>query len=749
LCDDCCSTVIFVYAGTIFLSAFLLFAVQPMIGKIILPWFGGSAAVWNTCLLFFQAALLGGYLYAHLSTRYLKARARTMLHGALLVASLAVLPVLPAQHWKPLHVGDPSGRILLLLTVTIGLPYLLLSATSPLLQAWFVSIRPGSIPYRLFALSNFGSFLALFSFPVLAEPLLTTHVQAYAWSVMYVLFVVLCMGAAWLAVKRGKEPPSGVYTSANAALTSARATSRATQQILWIVLPACSSGLLLAVTNHLTQNVAPIPLLWVIPLGVYLLSFILCFEREHLYRRTVFLPLLAAGLAGSAFAIYHDQGNPDIRWAVPLFVATLFVCCLVLHGELVRLKPEPEHLTGFYLMISLGGALGGLFVAVGAPHLFQSYFELDLLLVVSGALASLVLWLAPGEWPQAERKILRVIVLLLWLTGAAFLGYQARQAKWDLSLLIISALAGAALWMAPFWPGAAQLRIARVAIAVSTLGVAAYFTYTKLEDDRRYVVAERNYYGVLRVIDVKEAPGTFGTRTLVHGNIEHGVQLTRAPLRRAPTSYYGPDSGLGRAIRYFEGHAPVRVGVVGLGAGVTAAYCRAGDMFRFYDINPLVLQMATSWFTFLQDCPGDHQVLLGDARLTMERQPSQQYDVLAIDAFTGDAVPVHLLTREAFLVYTRHLKPDGILAVHVSNRYLNLVPVVARNAVDLGRVAMQVSDDGESEEYFSSSDWVLVSSDRSLFRDRLFKGSNIAKMQPGLRPWTDDYSNLIQILLKK
>ena len=742
------STVIFVYAGTIFLSAFLLFAVQPMIGKMILPWFGGSAAVWNTCMLFFQAALLGGYLYAHLSTRYLRPRARTILHGALLALSLATLPVLPAPHWKPLHPGDPSGRILLLLAVTIGLPYLLLSSTSPLLQAWYVSIRPGSVPYRLFALSNFGSFLALFSYPVLAEPLLTTHVQAYGWSGTYMGFVVLCLFAAWIALRYGKEKPTtGAHTSVNAARTSACATT--TQQILWIILPACSSGLLLAVTNHLTQNVAPIPLLWVIPLGVYLLTFILCFEREHLYRRTVFLPLLGAGLAGSAFAIYHDQGNPDIRWAVPVFVATLFVCCMVLHGEVVHLKPDPGHLTRFYLLISLGGALGGLFVAVGAPRLFESYFELDLLLVVCGVLSSLVLWLAPGDWPPLTRKVGRLIAIFMWVGAAAFLGYKARHTKLDLALLIVSALAGVAIWAAPFWKGAAQLRITRLAIAVFTLGVASYLTYMKLDDDRRYVVAQRNYYGVLRVIDVKEAPGTFGTRTLVHGNIEHGVQLTRATLRRTPTSYYGPDSGLGRAIRYFEAGSPVRVGVVGLGAGVTAAYCRAGDVFHFYDINPLVLQIATSWFTFLKDCPGDHQVLLGDARLTMEQQPTQQYDVLAIDAFTGDAIPVHLLTREAFLIYERHLKPGGILAVHVSNRYLDLVPVVARNAVDLGRIAMQVSDDGESQDYFSSSDWVLVSSDRSIFKDALFKGSKLAKTQPGLRPWSDDYSNLIQILLKK
>ena len=737
---------ILVYAGTIFLSAFLLFAVQPMIGKMILPWFGGSAAVWNTCLLFFQAALLAGYLYAHLSTRYLKPKQRAILHAVLIVVSLALLPILPAPHWKPLHPGDPSGRILLLLAVTIGLPYTLLAATSPMLQAWYLSLKPGAIPYRLFALSNFGSFLALFSFPILAEPLLTTHAQAYSWSAMYGVFVLLCSFAAWIAFRAGKEP----YQQRVAPAPDQSHPALPSWQIhlLWIVLPACASGLLLAITNHLTQNVAPIPLLWVIPLGIYLLSFILCFEQERLYRRALFLPLLAAGSAISAFAIYYDQGNPDIRWALPAFIATLFVCCMVCHGELVRLKPDPRHLTSFYLMISLGGALGGLFVAVGAPHWFESYYELDVLLVITSVLASLVLWLAPGDLPdRTENNVARFAAVVLWLGAAGYLGYQARHQKWDLSLLILAALTSTAILLAPFFAGRAQLRIMRIALPVFTLMLAVYLTYAKLDDDRRYVVAVRNYYGVLRVIDVKESPGTLGTRTLVHGNIEHGIQLLRQTLRRAPTSYYGPDSGIGRAIRYYQQHPPVRVGVVGLGAGVTASYCRAGDFFRFYDINPLVLQISTSWFTFLNDCPGDHQVLLGDARLTMEQQASQQYDVLAIDAFTGDAIPVHLLTREAFALYLRHLKPGGILAVHVSNRYLNLVPVVARHAADFGKIAMQVSDDGESEDYYSSSDWILVSADRSVFKDPLFKTATLAKTRPGLRPWTDDYSNLIQILI--
>ncbi len=684
------------YACTIFLSAFLLFAVQPMIGKIILPWFGGAAAVWNTCLMFFQAALLGGYLYAHWSSRSLKPRAQAAVHIALIVLSLALLPVLPSETWKPTHAGDPSGRILLLLGATIGLPYLLLSTTSPLLQAWYVAMRPGAIPYRLFALSNLGSLLALFSFPVLAEPLLTTHEQAYIWSGLYAIFVALCAAVGWKAFRgapqvKHDEP---VLDSPGASPSGIRTTWEV--MLLWVLLPACASALLLAFTTHLSQNVAPIPLLWVLPLGAYLLTFIFCFEYERFYQRAIFLPLLILGSGASAYAIYYDQGNPEIYWAVPTFVGALFVCCMVCHGELVRLKPDPRHLTAFYLMISLGGALGGLFVALVAPHVFHTFVELHISLVACGVLAGAVLWSAPGEW---------------------------RSRTW--------------------------LALTRAAMIVFTVSLAGYLIYKKYDDDRRYDVSVRNFYGVLRVISIPETKDEMATRRLIHGTIDHGEQLQKPSQRRTPTSYYGPDSGEGRSIRYFEAHSPVRVGVVGLGAGVTAAYCRPGDYFRFYEINPLDLSIATSWFTFFNDCPGDHQVYLGDARLSMEQQASQQFDVLAIDAFTSDAIPVHLLTREAFAVYFRHIKPGGILAVHVSNRYLDLVPVVARNAQDLGKIAMDLNDDGESEEYYSSSDWVLVSGDRSIFKDALFKPAVVARTRSNLRPWTDDYSNLIQILSKR
>jgi hypothetical protein len=677
------------YACTIFLSAFLLFAVQPMIGKIILPWFGGSAAVWSTCLLFFQAALLAGYLYAHRSTQSLRPKRQATLHIALMAISLALLPVLPSPSWKPSQAGDPSLRILLLLTVTIGLPYLLLSTTSPLLQAWYVAARPGAIPYRLFALSNFGSLLALLSYPVLVEPTFTTHTQAYGWSGIYVAFVLLCAAVAWAALRRAPRQAAEAEPAPPAPPPSW------TMRVVWTALAACASTLLLAITNHLSQNVAPIPFLWVLPLGIYLLSFILCFERDKVYHRGVFLPLLVIALDGAAYAIYANEGNANITWAIPTFVATLFVCCMVCHGELARLKPDPRHLTSFYMMISLGGTLGGVFVAIIAPHVFHTYLELPLSMVACAALAAIVLWISPQAWK-----------------------------------------------------GKIPVAAVRVAMLAFTVGLAIHLGYEKHLSDRLFRLSLRNFYGVLRVRDIPADEENTAVRRLIHGTINHGTQLLDAARRDEPTSYYGPYSGMGRAMGYLQKRGPVRVAVIGLGAGVTASFCRPGDVFRFYEINPLALSIANTWFTFLRDCKADHQVLLGDARLTLEAQPGQHYDLMAVDAFTSDAIPVHLLTREAFVLYFRHLKPSGILAVHVSNRYLDLVPVVSRNAQDLGKAAIDVDDEDEEEDYFSSSDWVLVSANGSIFHDAAFKSSSVRppRMRTNLRPWTDDYSNLFQIV---
>src|SRR6202035_1875053 len=340
------------------------------------------------------------------------------------------LPIIPSPTWKPVQAGDPSMRILLLLTATIGLPYVLLSTTSPLLQAWYVAAKPGAIPYRLFALSNLGSLLALFTFPVLVEPLLATRTQAVSWSAVYAVFVVLCAAVAWTTLrvavpKKVESVGLAEATLSNPAISEPPAPNWLLH-VLWAALAACASALLLAITNHLSQNVAPIPFLWVVTLGVYLLSFIICFEREKLYYRPVFLPLLAAAVGAASFAIYYDEGNPNLKWSIPVFAGALFICCMVCHGELVRLKPDPRHLTNFYLMVSVGGAVGGLFVAVAAPHLFHSYAELPLAIIACPALVAIVLWIAPGRSSARGVQIVRVAMIVVTVALAGYLAYQKR-----------------------------------------------------------------------------------------------------------------------------------------------------------------------------------------------------------------------------------------------------------------------------------------------------------------------------------
>ena len=663
------------YAATIFLSAFLLFQVQPLIAKIILPWFGGSAAVWSAALLFFQLMLLAGYGYAHLLIRFLKSRVQAVCHSALLVASCALLPILPSPSWKPGALGDPTWRILAALTATVGLPYFLLAATSPLLQAWYVRHRDRAMPYRLFALSNLGSLLALVSFPVLVEPRLGSRHQALAWSGAYAVFAVLCGIMAWVS-RRG-----GTRTASRAsAATGAVAKPRISEMLLWVAFPACASTLLVSVTSHMSQDIAAIPLLWVLPLAIYLMTFILSFESDRLYQRWLFVPLLV--LALDAMAHFMWNASLGIKELVAIFAAGLFVCCMVCHGELARQRPAPQYLTTFYLLVALGGALGGVFVALLAPHLFRTYLELPIGLVVCATLATIVVW---------NVRPLRVTLVAATVLVA--------------------------------WPLARQERLARAS----------------------YRLIARNFYGVL---SVHNGPRL---RTLYNGTIDHGSQLLDLRWRYEPTDYYGPNSGVGRAIRAMQATGPIRVGSIGLGAGVLAAYSRSGDTYRIYEINPLVPDIAQTQFSFYPDSPADKRILLGDARLTLERQEDQHFDLLSVDAFTGNAIPVHLLTQEAMALYFRHLKPHGILAVHISNAYLDLAPVCARNAETLGKQAVVVHDYGRDASYRRPSAWVLLTNEPAWFHAPSFAGANLspAVASPDFRAWTDDYSSVLQIILHR
>ncbi|HEY1336986.1 MAG TPA: fused MFS/spermidine synthase [Bryobacteraceae bacterium] len=670
------------YAAAISLSAFLLFAVQPVIAKMILPWFGGTSAVWSTCMLFFQVVLLLGYLYAHWLQRR-PPRRQAILHSVLLAASLAALPILPNPEWKT-GAGPPSARILALLAVTVGMPYFLLSSTSPLLQAWYARSHKGGLPYRLFALSNFASMLALLSYPLVVEPNLASKTQGWTWSAAYVGFAALCAVTAW----RSAAAPS-VFETAEGRTDVAEPPPSWPLRLLWLGLAASASVLLLAVTNHLTQDVAAIPFLWILPLAVYLLSFIICFEAPQFYRRAVFFPLLAAALAFMGYRLWPGHGSLAARPAIALFALALFICCMVCHGELASLKPHPRYLTGFYVLVSLGGACGGIFVGLVAPNLFHAYYE------------------------------------------------------FPIGLMLCAAVAGVTLVrIAP------RPRLAGPAVAVVVLGYAGLLGYLMWYMVDGYIVAARNFYGQLRVYDDADPnEDREASRRFLHGVINHGQQMLRPEYRRLPVTYFCPESGIGRGMRALEGK-PRRIGILGLGCGTLAAYGREGDTLRIYEINPLVLDIARRQFTYLRDTEAKVEVALGDGRLVLESEPPQEFDILVMDAFSGDSVPVHLITREAFELYFRHLKPDGILAVNISNTYLNLEPVMERAANAFGKVALAYHYKPADDDFLCfQCSWALIM-DRATVaaHPELQKNARVLKPERPFRMWTDDFSNLFSIL---
>lgn len=669
----------FHYGLTIFLSAFLLFQVQPLIGKMILPWFGGSAAIWTTCMLFFQLVLLLGYFYSHWVTRYLSPSRQSLVHGGLLLVSLLLIPISPSLDWKPLGAENPTLRILGLLTVSIGLPYFVLSTTGPLLQAWFARERSGQVPYRLFALSNFGSMLALLAYPVAVEPIFPTQWQSWLWSGLYACFVVACALLAW----RGRK---GTLIAPQA--HNDGPAPRWTNKLLWAALAACPSILMVADTSFLTTNIAPIPMLWVAPLALYLLSFILSFERSGWYRRTIFLPLLIVSLAALTWLPTLGINEIPLALSMGINLTAFFVCCMVCHGELARLQPHPSHLTGYYLMLAVGGVVGGFFVGVIAPYCFNSNYELSIGIVLTGLVAA--------------------FAVIPKLSAAA--------PKWRMALIAFS--------------------------GVVLLGL----SWTRVEDHlaqtRGAEVTARNFYGNLQVFNNVDSQ----YRTMIHGQIIHGRQNTAPGKLDEPTTYYSPDGGAGRALQSKAAQGPLRVGVIGLGVGTLVSYGRKDDYYRLYDIDPLVVEIAQKNFSYLSRTPATTEIILGDARLQLEREPDQRFDVLLVDAFSGDSVPIHLLTFEAFAQYFRHLKPDGLLAVHITNRFLDLQPVVKTAADHFGKQARLVDSASNPDKLVLRSRWALVSGDPSFLKSPQLGGATAVEGRSGFQPWKDDYSSIFSIL---
>ena len=958
----------FRYAVTIFVSAFLLFQVQPLIGRFILPWFGGGPSIWTSCMLFFQILLLGGYLYAHLISVKLKPRTQVLTHLSLLAISLVFLPIIPSDSWKPVADQSPLLQILFLLLATVGGPYFMLSSTGPLMQKWFSQSSAGQSPWRLYALSNIGSLLALLSYPFVFEPWLALKQQVWSWSVVYGAYVVL---ATWCGIRYLQHQaviatgllPSSEETDSSPVFASSADDINAPRpgistMLLWLGLAACSSAMLLATTNQLCIDVATVPFLWVLPLSLYLISFIICFDSPQWYDRRAYGLLLLACSPVACWVI-NEGADVNISKQVAIYATVLFTCCMTCHGELVSCKPNSRYLTLFYVLISAGGALGGVFVAIVAPYTFHGYWEYHLGLVACCAI-TLIAWCAQRIWlrtPSAAFWIWAAITaanvaLMSWfvysplddvidatdetiafgvygliqfvglvVTGALerrwnwliavwsvlsavlcawFIGYGTWQFSGVMSKSIYVALASMAIgspiaaatllvlsrsltkasvrfcalgaiyvvaagvcgWLLvmkgmesqPLFGSRSGILFALLAIVVaapfiaavrlflfgfsheqsirlyglgaiyaiatcicgilmragwlqellgisfaSTTGAAVLMEWSAdgfrgkdrsslgfwfwvpaitlililsnrlaeivksdnvASDEKQTVYTSRNFYGVLRV--QKEASAAdedfiAPKYSLTHGQIKHGFQFIDEYWKTQPTTYYGRESGVGIAIQMSRERQkgndkrPLRVGVVGLGTGTLAAYGEKGDTFRFYDINPDVVALSDRFFTYLRDSPAKTEVVIGDARIMMEREiaagQSQQFDILAIDAFSSDAIPVHLLTSECGDIYRQQLKPGGILAVHISNRFLDLNPVTRGLAEHLGWNAYQIENSEDDLTGVFSATWILVTADEELGSDPAFQKSVTPwKDDDKILHWTDDYSGLWQVL---
>ena len=692
------------FAITIFASAFLLFQVQPVIARFILPWYGGSPAVWSTCMLFFQVGLLIGYVYAHLLARYVKARHQVFLHAGLLALSFLFLPITPDDALKPAGGGNPIREIILLLTLTVGGPYVLISSTGPLLQHWYNRRYAGRSPYRLYALSNLGSLLGLLTYPLLVEPRMALDAQTICWSAGYLFFAGVCVWSG-----RSLLYADNVTGSPPDDRAEPRSRPGKLDTLLWVGLAACGSIMLLAVTSKITQDFSVVPFLWILPLSLYLCTFIIAFDSPKWYRREVWVPafLLSAGVI--AYLVQPGTAQ-HIVTTIVLYSAAMFCIVMVCHGELVRSKPPPRRLTFFYLMVSLGGALGGAFVNFVATNVFPAFWELHVSVILAAVLVGVSLFSPGGRQSGRGRP----------------------AARWG--------------WSA------------------GTVVLFVFLVNAMVEAEGNALATRRNFYGVLRVHEQDKGKRSH-RRKLYHGQINHGLQLLQPGQKHRIVSYYSAHSGLGIAfrrhpkrlarsgrIRTDSPDLGLRVGVVGLGIGVISSWGLPGDIFRFYEINPGVITIANDFFTVLKDSKAKVEVVEGDGRISLERElrehGSMQFDLLVADAFAGDAIPVHLVTREALELYLKHLRADGILALHISNRHLDLRPVVYGLAKVLDMPALMVKKKKRSKDYIKGSKWVLLTKNKLFLRHpRVLK--YVTPWPAGIRDdiiWTDDYSSLLEVL---
>ncbi len=668
-----------IFAAPIILSSFLIFLIQPILAKQILPLFGGSASVWNTCLFFFQFVLLGGYAYAYILTRYITPKIQFVIHVTLIAASITTIPDLITHTWEDSTSG-PAIHIFGLLTAAIGIPYFMLSSTSPLLQAWYA--RVFAKPYRLFALSNAASLAGLITYPFLIEPWVDVRTQTIIWASGFIIFGIACMFASFSQTRIQK--PIDTPSIDPAIQISGSLRTR------WIFLAALSSVSLVSVTSFIAKNIASMPLIWVAPLALYLITFILAFDSGSRWQRktgwiAVFLALAMAIMAP------HIDFNAQIILSLPLYLGGLFFICLYCHTALANTAPPANDLALFYIFVVLGGTIGAFFTSIVAPLIFAGDFELPLSLATFGGLFALQQRRADG--PRSKIAALCFASLILLAAG-----HQ-----------ITSEFFGARL-------------------------------------------LSRNFYASLRIIESGE--GSQKIRSMEHGGISHGSQYLDPQRRHEPLSYYGPSSGVGKAIaaQRKRTKSPLRIGVIGLGTGTLAAYGETGGAVDFYEIDPQVVELAKTEFTYIADSRAQVHIHLGDARIVLERKEAQNYDILAVDAFSGDAIPIHLLTREAIKVFRRHLKPTGTLLIHITNRFVNLQPSLAKLALAEGLAARIIVDEPEDDDETSNlygSDWIVMTQNEDFLDSYELKDSKTLETPQDGPAWTDDFNTILSSIRLK
>jgi hypothetical protein len=731
------------YLAIIFLSAFLLFQVQPFIAKLILPLFGGGAAVWTACLLFFQAFLLLGYFYAHCLTQLKSIKQQLIIHAFLLLISCLFLPIAVSEMALSTEIvtrgQSPLMEILLLLSISIGLPYFVLSSTGPLIQRWLTFIEVGKLPYQLYSLSNVGSLLALLSFPFIVEPLLTSSSQSFIWSIGYVVFTALIMALMVKMLRLNILLPqatacssqmdnkvdnggfgqvdSKVDSKGHEANKSITAPSLGIKS-LWLALSAVGVILLVSTTNAMTQNIPPVPFLWILPLCLYLLTFIICFHHVKWYVRTYWFALFAL-TSILAMLMYFIGSSFDIVSQVVIYGCILFIACMICHGELALLKPKADHLTLFYLLLALGGFLGSAFVAFIAQNIFHQFLEFPLAIISVAALLALSLLFSMKDLNKKPNKELKK---------------EPKQESTKQSKAL--------LW--------------------ASVSLAIFMSFALWLLNQQYVetnvTSERNFYGILSVKDV-DVNGNM-ERRLIDGTTSHGTQSLVPNKTHIPLSYYRKNTGVALAIKHMqklraENKTFIHAGFVGLGAGTLAAYGHSGDTFTFYELNPTVVSAANNYFTYLSDSQAKVNIVVGDGRVSLQGEEAKKsYDLLVIDAFSGDSIPQHLLTKEALDLYWRHIKDDGVLAIHISNTHLDLAPIVMGLAKAVNKRGLffntKASQEGEHDAL-----WALITDNQRIINHPLVKAyqspwpkqlDKDGRVINNAILWTDDHSDLLSIL---